>query len=251
MQKAIDKELIRKRFQKSLTTYTQHATVQKEMAEKLVSYLLSNAGESFDNIFEIGCGTGNLTNYILNNLKFNLFTANDIVDDAIEHVKSLSNNISFLTGDAESIELPANQDLIISNATLQWINNIPEFLTKLHGSLNKSGILAFTYFSPDNFAEISALTGCKLNYHPKDVFFKVLNEFMEPLFFIDEIITLEFNDPLEVLNHIKQIGVNSLNQSFWTRKRLNEFRINYIKHFSVNDKVKLTYCPEYYIFKAR
>lgn len=251
MQKAIDKELIRKRFQKSLVTYTQHASVQKEMAEKLISYISSNVGTSFDNIFEIGCGTGNLTCNIIQSLKYKSFTANDIVSDARDHVNSLSSDINFLPGDVESICLPLNLDIIVSNATLQWITNVPEFLKKLSFCLNSKGVLAFTYFSSANFAEISAITGCKLNYHSKDVFFSVLKDIMDPVFYTDEVITLEFNDPIEVLTHIKQIGVNSLNQGFWTRKRLNEFRINYIRHFSIGDKVKLTYCPEYYIFKVK
>jgi malonyl-ACP O-methyltransferase BioC len=251
MQNAINKELIRKRFQRSLTTYSQHASVQRNMAEKLVNYLSDNAGSKFDNIFEIGCGTGNLTNYIINNLSFQSFITNDIVDDAKNHIQTFSDKISFLSGDVELIELPKNQDLIISNASFQWIFNMPEFLKKLHACLNTGGILAFTSFSPNNFQEISALTGCKLNYFSRDKYLSAISDILEPIYYTDELIALEFKDPLEVLSHIKQIGVNSLNQGFWTRKRLSEFRINYIKHFSSNDKVKLTYCPEYYIFRAK
>ena len=57
----MDKELIKKRFKKSLKTYNSHATVQNSMTDNLVCTLIKLKGDNFDNILEIGCGTGYLT----------------------------------------------------------------------------------------------------------------------------------------------------------------------------------------------
>ena len=74
----INKELIKKRFSKCITTYDENAKIQKRMAEKLFSLLERN---DFDKILEIGCGTGLLTKIAVEKLNFRTYTANDMVGD--------------------------------------------------------------------------------------------------------------------------------------------------------------------------
>jgi malonyl-ACP O-methyltransferase BioC len=247
----IDKELIRKRFQKSLETYNSEAVVQKDMASNLINFLTDNSGNKFGKIFEIGCGTGNLTEKIIKNLDFQVFSANDIMEESKEYVKNLSDRILFIPGDAENIDIPAGFDLIISNASFQWMSDLPEFLKKLHTCLNKGGILAFTSFSPDNFNEISQLTDSQLQYYSQLELIYLIKDTFEPAYIHNETKILTFNNPLEVLKHIKRTGANILNLKVWTKKDLNEFQINYVKYFSSNGKVNLTYCPDYYILRAK
>ena len=57
----INPKLIKKQFEKSLNTYSQNAVVQKVMAEKLVDNL-QKIRVDFENILELGCGTGIFTN---------------------------------------------------------------------------------------------------------------------------------------------------------------------------------------------
>ena len=63
----MNKELIQKRFTKNLKTYNDNAKIQKIMAEKLLSYLDNNY---YNNILEIGCGTGLLTSLAVQKLQF-------------------------------------------------------------------------------------------------------------------------------------------------------------------------------------
>lgn len=251
MQKVINKELVKKRFQRSLKTYDNQAAVQKRMALNLMDFLTDNADNRFDKILEIGCGTGNLTEQILNKLSFKDFFSNDIVEESEEFIKKLSDQISFISGDAENIELPNNLDLIISNASFQWISDLSEFFKNLHSRMNKDGILAFTSFSPDNFIEISHITGCKLNTYSYNELVTLIRDQFELIYSFNEVVKLDFDTPLDVLEHIKQMGVNAINQRAWTKKELNEFKISYMKHFSNDGKVNLTYCPDYYILKAK
>ncbi|MDD3012791.1 MAG: malonyl-ACP O-methyltransferase BioC [Candidatus Gastranaerophilales bacterium] len=248
---AINKELVRKRFQRSLNTYDNEATVQKRMALSLINFLTTNAGNKFDKILEIGCGTGNLTRQTIQNLDHKELIVNDIVEETEKYVQNLSSKIFFIPGDAENIDLPTNLDLIISNASFQWMADLPEFLKKLHSCLNKDGILAFTSFSPDNFSEISKLTDNKLQSYSLIELIYLVNDYYETVYTHNEMEKLNFNSPLEVLEHVKQIGVNAMAQRFWTKKDLNEFKINYIKYFSNDGKVNLTYCPDYYVLKAK
>jgi pimeloyl-ACP methyl ester carboxylesterase len=52
----LKKETIRRKFSRSAKTYDEHATVQKEVAEKLVALLPDRTPKA---ILETGCGTGN------------------------------------------------------------------------------------------------------------------------------------------------------------------------------------------------
>ena len=57
----IDKKLVEERFAKSVSTYDDHAVVQKQMANDLVKLLVESDLQGKNSLFEYGCGTGFLT----------------------------------------------------------------------------------------------------------------------------------------------------------------------------------------------
>ena len=150
----INKELIKKRFSKCITTYDENAKIQKRMAEKLFSLVERN---DFDKILEIGCGTGLLTKIAIEKLNFRTYTANDIVGDCKDLIKQLSPEIKFIQADIENIIKDSNNkyDLIISNAVFQWIEDIEGFISTLYEKLEPNGVLLFSTFGLENFREIS------------------------------------------------------------------------------------------------
>ncbi len=228
----IDKELVKKRFSKSLETYEDNAFVQKEMGAKLLNLL---ERKDFNSIFEIGCATGLLTKQIKENLKFNSLTANDIVSEAKTYVEDIATN--FVCEDIEKITFDRKYDLIISNACLQWCNDINSTINKLLLALDDNGILAFTLFGDDNLKEIKNL----FNFQNKVC--------VSAKIFKEETIKLYFDTPLDVLKHIKLTGVNALQPHKFTKSTLKEFEENYKNLYSENGKVYLTYNPIYLIIK--
>ncbi len=63
---------------------------------------------------------------------------------------------------------------------------------------------------------------------------------------------LEFDNPLEVLKHVKKTGVNAVNiQQNWTRGKLESFVYEYAKRFQVKGHCPLTYHPQYFICKKK
>ena len=97
----MNKELIKKRFSKCITTYDENAKIQRRMAEKLFSYLDT---DEFERILEIGCGTGFLTKNAVNKLKFKSYIANDIIGDCQDLIEKLSPKIEFIQGDIETVK---------------------------------------------------------------------------------------------------------------------------------------------------
>ncbi len=228
----IDKELVKKRFSKSLNTYEDNAFVQKEMGAKLLQLL---ERKDFNSIFEIGCATGLLTKQIKENLNYNSLTANDIVAEAQSYVEDIATD--FICEDIEKINFDKKYDLIISNACLQWCNDINSTINKLLFALNDNGVLAFTLFGEDNLKEIKNL----FNFQNKVC--------VSAKIFKEETIKLYFDSPIDVLRHIKLTGVNAVQEHKFTKSSLKEFEENYKNLYSENGKVYLTYNPIYLIIK--
>ena len=109
----IDKELVAKRFSYSRSTYDREASVQRQVAEKMMRLLtdaLLSAGiprpqlpTHFRHIVELGCGTGSYSRMLLNTLQPETLLLNDLCRDMEECVRELCTTrtprVSFLPGD--------------------------------------------------------------------------------------------------------------------------------------------------------
>lgn len=151
----IDKETIKRRFSKSAKNYDQYANVQKSMGDVLIEEIKSKH-KCFNRILEVGCGTGYVTKALIHHFPDANITAVDIAPGMIKHVQSTiqHENLELVCGDIEEIELKGKYDLIISNATFQWFNQLEKTMEKLVKSLEKDGILAFSTFGQDTFKEL-------------------------------------------------------------------------------------------------
>lgn len=78
----------------------------------------------------------------------------------INYIKSSINigNTEFICGDIEELDLPDTYDLIISNATFQWFNQLKNTIKKLVANLRPEGTLAFSTFGADTFYELHEAT---------------------------------------------------------------------------------------------
>lgn len=252
MNNLLDKELIKKRFEKSLPTYTQNAIVQKQMAINLISKLIETQGKQYCNILEIGCGCGLLTKNILNNFIFDKLFVNDLVENAVNTAAELSTKIQRIYGDCEDVTFPESMDLIISNAALQWIFDFESQLKKVHSSLSECGIFAFSTFGEKNLNQIKALTKQSLQYYNQSELEKLLQEHFEIIYSHSQTINVEFDTAVDVLKHLKFSGVNSIEETKWSKTDLESFIEKYNNNFKNKDgKMELTYHPMYFIARKR
>ena len=239
----MNKELIKKRFGRKLKEYNDNARIQKRMAEKLIGMLSQNQKEEYSAILEIGCGTGLLTQYSVNNLSYKTYTAIDIVPDCEEYIKTINSQIEFISEDIEEYIVSDNRkyDLIISNAALQWVDDVTGFIDKLTEKLNDGGMLIFSSFGTENFREIFFVTGKTLSYLSKKEYEEKLKKY-NPLI-EEEVWVMAFKTPQEVLKHIQNTGVNALSSEIWTKHDLINFEKEY-NGFCAN-RPTLTYNPLY------
>ena len=232
----LDKKLIEEKFKNSIEYYDDNAVIQEIMADKLVSLI---AKKKYRRIFEIGSYSGLLTKKIVEKFEFDDYLALDIVD-SFDKIKNLSSKIRFEKCDIEKFETQEKFDLIIANASLQWCNDFEGIVKKLKSFLNEDGIFAITTFATDNFFEIRDAFNVSLNYLKFEELEKVFSSNAQ---IIQEIHTLRFNSPNDLLKHLKLTGVNAISK--------NNIKIAEIKKslqiLNERHQNKLTYKPVYII----
>ena len=239
----LDKELIKKRFARSLKTYAEHALVQKSIAERLLFELSAVAGDEFERIFEIGCGSGIITRQISKMFKYKKLYLNDLVEECAE-LNSKYPGAEFIGGDIENISpLPRKLDLIISNATFQWLDHLPGVLERLAGIMNPDGVLAFSTFGPRNAGEITELTGKTLNYLSAPELKNAVAKHFDISCYHENIRQIHFEHPMDVLRHLQKTGVTAVSKQIWNKSDLQNFITRYIEHNKTESGVSLTYHP--------
>lgn len=239
----INKALVSRRFAGSIDSYPANAVVQGETAHGLIAALKAEFGSSFDAVFEVGCGTGLLTALIARELQYRKLTVNDLVPDCRSSIAKIT-NCEFIAGDIETIaELPRPVDLVISNATFQWLTSPEAAFARFAGILPSGGVLAFSTFGPENLREIAAITGHSLVYRSIPDIRKMLTADFEIKAIAEQSRSMVFNAPLEVLEHLRKTGVTGVSNKIWTKSVLKNFINGYIDRYSVTGGVVLTYHP--------
>ena len=236
----MNKDLIQSRFSKNLTSYNEQAKIQKRMAEKLVSF---TEKKEYLSILEIGCGTGFLTQNISNCINFCNYKAIDIVPECEKYISEINPNINFVADDIENYLKINNEnfDLIISNASLQWVNDFENTIQVLKKCLNKDGELIFSTFGKENFREIYHAIGASLNYYSQKDLIQMFSNFN--ISTDEEIHIMSFATPKDVLKHLQATGVNAIENVSWTKKDLIKFENAYSNLCS--KRPTLTYNPIY------
>ncbi len=93
-------------------------------------------------IYDLGCGPGNITRLIADQFPTATVTGLDNSPDMLEKAATEPSSIAWIEGDLETWSPPKLVDLIYSNATLHWIPDHAELFPRLITSLRPGGCLA-------------------------------------------------------------------------------------------------------------
>lgn len=238
-------KLVKNQFKKSLDKYEENALVQSIMAEKLIESLPLT---DFQNVLELGCGTGLLTKKLVNHINYKKYYANDIVEKSKIYLDKVLKDYTFLAGNAQRLQVNCRFNLIISNAMFQWFSNLEKVLEYYKSLLAKDGIIAFSTFSPENYKEIKELTGLALEYKTVDEIVEILDKNYELKTIENFDYTMHFNNPLEVLAHMKHTGVNALTTKHLGIKEVKAFCDKYKNTYP---ELTLTYSPIIVVAKSK
>lgn len=202
-----DPEKVSQRFSAASSTYENNAIAQKELARLLTSHLMEAGVRSGKKILEIGCGTGLFTREIISN-----FTPSglDLIDisDARPDIKEIPSR--FFCKDAEEWIASSEAgvyDAVLSSSVVQWFINLPLFISNVFLHLKEDGIFGFSTFLPGNLEELDTLRPSPIHYHSKEEIIDFLSPFFEDIRVKEKTITLYFDSPSQLFNHLRATGV--------------------------------------------
>ncbi|MFZ5988075.1 MAG: malonyl-ACP O-methyltransferase BioC [Bacillota bacterium] len=262
----INKKILQMHFSRNAANYDAYAKVQKKMADellKMISLDFNNKSGYLD-ILDIGCGTGYLTKQLVSYCPNARITAVDIAPGMIEYAKEKLKecNIEFQCVDIEEVKLNKKFDMIISNATFQWFNNLKGTIQMLGQMLEDNGWLAFSTFGHMTFNELNcsheiAREKLKMDgeFPPSQKFFRPEEIFgickenvgvdFTNTYKIDIKESLEyeyFNSVREFLDSVRKIGANNSNKSHRANTSLTKEMIRtYEEMYKINGLIRATY----------
>lgn len=244
----MNKELVKRKFGRVVTTYGESAVMQQSIAKRLFSML---DGECYDKVLEIGCGSGFLTNLWSKSVTFKTANINDINESwqkGISDIMTDKGYWNFIAEDAEDAEFDGEFDLILSSSTVQWFSEPVGFIKRMYDKLNTGGVLLISSFGADNFKEIRAVNGSGLKYYScGELVSKLPMGSVKDMAM--ECIEMDFESVADMLKHLKSTGVNAVDVTIKSRGELQQFMAEYAERFSCEKGVKLTYNPIYLMIK--
>lgn len=274
----IDTFQIAKRFAQAGQSYNEHGVIQQQIAHRLMQLIaeydadesnVQNPDQNNDQkrIFEIGCGSGNLTKLLIKNKSYETLYLNDLYPEVKKHFDAdqfeneqanaremkdqkvkAHDSIEWCIGDAEVIEFPQELNLIISSSALQWMRDLEGLFRKSNQALLNHGLLCFSTFGENNLREIKALTQKGLVYcNLDDIQQKLEQQGFEVLYISEQVSVLNFKHPKHVLQHLKATGVTATAAKFrWTKQSLQKFYHGYRQFISTDEHENLVYPLSYH-----
>jgi malonyl-CoA O-methyltransferase len=160
--KQLDKRLIRASFDRAARHYDEVAVLQREVANNMLARLDAIRIEPAT-ILDVGAGTGYCTAALRQRYPQADIILLDIAPAMLQcarqkrnlREKLFSRKQSYVCGDAETLPLADNSvDMLFSNLTLQWCDDLPATFTEFLRVLKPDGMLLFSSFGPDTLKEL-------------------------------------------------------------------------------------------------
>lgn len=137
--------------------YDRHAKVQREVALGLATRIAALDLPANPRVLEIGCGTGFLTQALIEHSPAGKWLVTDIAPEMVARCRkrvgdSPTRRFAVLDGEHDT---PGGGpfDLICSSLALQWFENAPAALTRIAQWLAPGGHCMVTTLGPGSFAE--------------------------------------------------------------------------------------------------
>ncbi len=151
---ALDKARVAHSFGRAAASYDGAADLQREAGEQLLALLPEKANPVA--IADMGCGTGHFIRRLARCYPDALSTGVDLAPGMVAHAAARGpEGAHWLCADAEALPLADNRfDLVFSNFTFQWCQNLPLLMAEQFRVLRPGGWLAFTTVGPGSLEEL-------------------------------------------------------------------------------------------------
>ncbi len=213
------KQNIATNFDNQSEYYDRGSQIQKVVAETLIADLPDGQeAEKIENILEVGCGAGHLTNMLFEKYENKNICISDISPSMTVRAQISGQKAAEARGhttrwavfDAENppSSMIGKYDLIVANMVFQWLEDAQEGIERLTNLLKPGGRIVYSTLGPDSFEEWKS----------------VLRNLEMPIGFLDfnvprdvyreEFLIKNYDDAYAFLHSIKDIGAGQSKRGY-------------------------------------
>lgn len=225
----LDKRQLRQAFERAAASYDHAAILQREVCERMLSRL-DYIKHPPKWVLDMGSGTGYGSRKLIERYPRSQLVAVDIA--LAMHFQArpplprwqrwlplAKRSVThYVCGDIEQLPLrDACMDMIWSNLTLQWCNDLKQTFTEARRVLKSGGLLMFSTFGPDTLKELKEAFK-KVDGHSHVNRFTDMHDigdllvhsgFATPVMDM-EYITLTYDNVMDIMHDLKAIGAHNV-----------------------------------------
>jgi malonyl-CoA O-methyltransferase len=157
--KAIDKAAARRAFDAAANGYEAVAVLQREIGNRMLERL-GYIRLAPKRVLDLGCGPGVALDGLARRYRGAEIVAVDFALNMLRRARRRGhwlNRPRVICADAEALPLADDSvDLVFSNATLQWVNDLDATFREVLRVLRPGGLMLFSTFGPDTLRELRA-----------------------------------------------------------------------------------------------
>lgn len=202
------KQRVVESFDRGADVYAQHDNAQVRIAEFLSQHLPQIDAPS---VLELGCGTGNLTRYLLDVYSDAQFTISDISESMVTKARSDIgdfDNVNWRVMDAEHIQCNEKYDLIVSSMTAQWFFDFEEAVAQQRAFLKPGGYIMHAVPGEKTFQEWQNVLE-DLNLPSGLLDFSYAGDVIA-----EDIFTLSYESGFDFLKSVKAMGAQTPREGY-------------------------------------
>lgn len=216
----LDKQKVRAAFDRAACTYDDIAVLQREVGERMLQRLDLIKIEPAV-IADIGAGTGRCSNALAKRYKRSHVVALDLAPGMLRQARQRDSMIArwfshkhYVCGDAEALPLADQSvDLLFSNLTVQWCNDLDRALHEFQRVLKPGGLLMFTTLGPDTLRELRESWSHSDGFNHVNAFYDMHDigdalmrtRMVTPVMDV-EYFTLTYPDVVQLMRDLKALG---------------------------------------------
>jgi len=152
---------VKRSFSNATSSYDDHAVLQREIADRLLTHLEFTKLEPV-RIIDIGCGTGYFTRLLRRKYKKATIIAADLSEAMVKstrtsHGRRMPWHGCHLHAVTDATSLPFKSgsfDLVCSNLAMQWVVNPEHMLKEMRRVLAPGGLMLFSTFGRRTLTEL-------------------------------------------------------------------------------------------------
>lgn len=220
-----DKRQMRAAFDKAAAHYDEVAVLQREVGDRLLERLDLFRHQPLQ-ILDIGAGTGYCSYGLSQHYPKARIVSLDLAPAMLQHARQrfsrwqrLRRGHAFTCGDAEALPFAdARFDLVFSNLTLQWCNDLGATFAEFKRVLKPGGLLLYATLGPDTLKELRASwatvdEGVHVNtfLDMHDVGDAMLQARLADPVMDREDIVMTYREGLTLMRDLKELGAHNVN----------------------------------------